>query len=225
MSNSRIELPLFKIRCSSIGIIMGLKGLSKTGETYLKEWAKSQIYKRKKQIISKYLTKGIIMEDTGIEMIGEHLCLGMIMKNEQQFENDFIKGTPDVLIKDMVIDNKNSWDEFTFPLFDTSVPNSDYYWQLQGYMAVCVRSKAILAYTLTDMPEHLINAEAWRYCNQYGHEHTEKIFNKFKDMYTYNDIPDDLKIKCFEIDRNDNDIDRIKERVLECRAYLEQLKF
>ena len=53
----------FKIRCSAIGKIMTnarskTETLSKTTKTYLEEWSKEQIYKRKKEVFSKYIDKG-----------------------------------------------------------------------------------------------------------------------------------------------------------------------
>ena len=78
--------------------------------------------------------KGLIVEDNSIDLIAEVLGYGMLFKNEQYFEDDHLTGTPDIIIpkKDTVIDAKSSWDIFTFPLFDTSVPNMDYWWQGQG---------------------------------------------------------------------------------------------
>lgn len=198
--------------------------LSQTCMTYLKTWAKEQLYDRRKEITSKFLTKGILQEDLGVDMIKDHLELGMLIVNEEEFNNDFMTGTPDLILPDMIIDDKNSWDIFTFPLFETEIPDKDYYWQLQGYMKLMDKPKAKLIYTLTDMPRHLIESEAQRYCYQFGHEFTENIFSRFEKLYTYPDIPADLKIKVFDIDRNDSDIEAMEQRVKDCREYIKTLK-
>jgi hypothetical protein len=63
----------FKIRCSAIGEIMANdksgKNMGKTAQTYCKMWVKEQLYNRKKQINSKYLTKGIECESESIDYI------------------------------------------------------------------------------------------------------------------------------------------------------------
>ena len=108
----------FKIRASQCSKIMGQKALGKTGETYVKEWLIEQIYNRKKSISNKYLTKGILMEQDGIDMYAKHNLLDTLIKNEQYFENDFMCGTPDLILEDKIVDIKSSWDCFTFPIYD-----------------------------------------------------------------------------------------------------------
>ena len=79
----------FKIRASACGQIMGVKGLGKTGENYVKTWLKEQIYDRKKEFTSKYTDKGLIVEDNSLDFIADELKIGFIVKNEQFYENDF----------------------------------------------------------------------------------------------------------------------------------------
>jgi len=219
----------FKIRCSAIGSIMTEPKnkkdfLSKTAQTYCQTWCKEQLYNRKKEFSNKYTQKGNIVEDNSIDFVAEYLNLGMLIKNEQHFENDFLTGTPDVVLKDLLIDVKNSWDVFTFPLFDTECPNTDYYWQAQGYMALTGKNSYKLIYTLIDTPENLIESEMRKYCFQNGIEQDDADYKEWFDKMTYKDIPNDLKIKIFEIQRNDEDIKRIENRVVECRLYIKYIK-
>ena len=130
-------------------------------KTYCKNWLKNKIFNNRSSIYSKYMDKGNIMEDESIERSAELLNLGMVFKNEKFFEDDEIIGTPDVILSDEIIDLKNSWSEETFPYFEVEIPNKDYYWQLQSYMALTGKSKARLVYYLSDTPEHLIEKEAW----------------------------------------------------------------
>ena len=149
----------FKISPSQCGKIMTnarKKGeLSKTTITYVDEWIKEQIYGRRKQLDNKYLDKGNDVENESIEYISEHLNIKGINKNEKTFDNEFMVGTPDVITTDTVIDMKNSWDCFTFPLLEKEVPNKDYFYQLQCYMALTGKKKAKLIYTLMNTPEDL----------------------------------------------------------------------
>jgi hypothetical protein len=211
----------FKCRASALGEIMGVKGLGKTGETYVKSWLKEQVYNRRVEISSKYLSKGLIMEDAGIDLYNEYAGIFSV-KNEQFFENDFICGTPDIILKDEIIDIKCPYDFSTFPLFEKEIPNMDYYYQLQGYMWLTGRKSANLVYTLVDMPEHLIEREAKSKSFQLGYDFEEVLIDLSKKL-TYSDISIDKKIKCFKIDYNEQIIDKIKTRVEECRNYINSL--
>lgn len=209
----------FKIRASKAGVLMGVKGLGKTGESYLQEWIKEQLYARKKSFSNKYTEKGLIMEDDSLDFIADELSYGLLIKNEQYFENEFFCGTPDVILKDHIIDVKNSFDCFTFPLFEDELPNKDYYWQAQIYMDLVGVDKYKVIYTLMDTPEHLIEKEfKWNNSMQLDYE-------QFKNDYIYNSIDAKYRIKIFEIERNQADIDKLKERVIESRNYINNLKF
>lgn len=198
--------------------------LGETAKGYCKDWLKTQLYNSNTEIKSKYLDKGNIMEDESIDFIADELGYGFLLKNEDHFSNDFMMGTPDVILNDLVIDVKNSWDCFPFPLFDTEVPTSDYYWQLQSYMYLTDRPKAKLIYCLLDTPEHLIaNSAKWHSISQGYEEMDMDIYKRYHDNLTYEGVKNSLKIKVFDIERNDEDIQKIKDRVLMCRAYIDQL--
>ena len=213
-----MNLPDFKIRCSAIGQIMTnsrTKGqLSKTAQGYVETWIKEQIYKRRKVITTKYMEKGNIVEDRSIAFAGRVLNAD-ITKNEQRYENELLIGTPDVITEDYVIDVKNSWDCFTFPLFYENVPNKDYFYQAQGYMALTGLSHYKLIYTLLDTPDSLIERE-FKYAS-------ELDYDTFAKDYRYSEIDEAYRIRIFEIERDDDVIDAINGRVIECREYINNL--
>lgn len=213
----------FKIRCSQIGQIMtnGTKGnpIGKTVESYLDGWIKEQLYGRRKEFTSKYTDKGNQVEQQSIDFIADQLGYGMLFKNEQHFENEFLTGTPDIKITKKIIDAKNSWDCFTFPLFETEI-NNDYFLQGQGYMDLTDSDSYELVYCLTDTPEDLIIREAQSYCYKNNIELDDEILNKFIKKMTYKDIPDHLKIKVFPFKRDQEVINSIYERVKLCREYI-----
>ena len=147
----------------------------------------------------------------------------MLIKNEIHFNNDYMQGTPDVILPEMVIDVKNSWDCFTFPLFDTEIENNAYYYQLQGYMALTGKEKAKLIYCITDTPETLIERECKYWCLKNGYEMDIDIYNQFYNKMTFSDIEDKFKIKIFDIEYNENCISAIQERVELCQDYINSL--
>lgn len=219
----------FKIRCSKIGEIIGTgkkNPLTQTAMSYCKTWLKEQLYSRHCEFRNKYTEKGHIVEDESIDFIGEQLGLGFLLKNDRQFENDYFTGEPDVIPPNinLVIDAKNSWSWETFPILESEIPTSDYYWQLQGYMNLTDRHHSKLVYVLSDTPQHLIEREARRYCYDNGFEELDiDIYNKFLADMTYPDVSDKLKIKVFDIERNDEDIAKAQKKVIECREYIETL--
>ena len=174
--------------------------LSETTKTYLQEWVKEQIYGVRKEISSKYLTKGTDMEDEAIDKAIEWLDLPFALKNEESFENDFFTGTPDIILSDCVLDIKNSWDCFTFPLFEDEIPTKDYMYQLQVYMHLTGLKKAKLVYMLLDTPE-TYNTPA----------------------INYDHIDQNKRHKVFEIDYDQTIIDMLIERVKESRIYINTL--
>ena len=213
-----MNLPEFKIRCSAIGQIMTnsrTKGqLSKTAQSYVETWIKEQIYKRRKVVTTKYMDKGNMVENESIAFAGRVLNAD-ITKNEQRYENELLIGTPDVITEDYVIDVKNTWDCFTFPLFYENVPNKDYYYQAQGYMALTGLSHYKLIYTLLDTPDSLIERE-FKYAS-------ELDYDTFAKDYRYSEIDEAYRIRIFEIERDEDVIDAINGRVIECRNYINNL--
>jgi hypothetical protein len=198
-----MQLNQFKIRCSAIGQIMTeprskSETLSQTCIAYLEQWVKEQLYNTKKQINSKYLTKGNEVEIEAIEYYAEVKNLGFVLKNQEHFENDFMTGTPDLITQFTVYDFKSSWDCFTFPLFETKV-DKNYEAQLQGYMNLTGFKNAKLVYTLQNTPEQL----------------------QWDEPIDYSIYPDYLRIKEFDIAYDEEFIERVNKRVIECRNYIE----
>ena len=198
----------FKIRASGVGQIMTnsrKKGeLSKTTLSYVDQWIKEQIYGVNKDFSSKYTDKGNRMEDAAIDYVEEHLNYDFLIKNEEYFEDDYFKGTPDLILKDEIIDIKNSWDCFTFPLLAKELPNKDYYYQLQVYMHLTGKRKAKVIYVLMDTPEDLLGY--------------------YNSAVSYQNVDSKYRIKAFEVEYSQEVIEAIKTRVNEIREYINKLK-
>jgi len=218
----------FKIRCSAIGKIMangrGKDSMGKTCTSYLEEWVKEQIYDRRKEFTSKHTQKGLICEDDSIDYISKQMSLDGLIKNEEHFSDEFLTGTPDVITEDFIIDVKNSYDAFTFPLFYSNLPNKDYYYQGQGYMHLTGINKFKLIYTLMDTPDNLIKREAYYFCNQNGVDLDEEIHEEFIRKMTYTGIDSKYRIKVFEFEKDQEVVDSIIKRVEDCREYVNQIK-
>lgn len=215
----------FKIRCSAINSIMTKpkkdRLVSAGAETYCKKWYTEQIYGRKEEVSSKYMFKGNSVEDESIEFIGKQLEYKKLRKNYKSFENDFMTGTPDVITKDEILEVKNSWNCFTFPLLETEIPNKGYFYQAQGYMHLSGLKKAKLIYTLMDTPEDLIEKEFYK---SPSYRNDIIIYEEFKKDFIYNHLEDKYRIKIFEISYDKEVIENIIDRVEACREYIETIK-
>jgi hypothetical protein len=195
----------FKCRASALGKLMTSprsksETLSQTTKSYLEEWVKEQIYGVKKQINSKYLQKGLALEDQAIEFYSVAMDKDFMIKNLDHFEDDFFTGTPDCMHEGIVYDFKTSWDCFTFPLFDQE-PDMGYYYQLQVYMHLTGLRKAKLVYTLQDTPDYLTHEEPVSYAH----------------------VDNSYRVKEFEIDYDPQVIETAKAKVIECRDYVKEL--
>ena len=214
----------FKINGSSCGKIMGVRGLGKTGESFINQKLVEGIFKRKKEFSNKYTQKGNIVENGAITFVDDVLDLGGVIKNEEWFESEHMSGTPDIITDEMVIDIKSSWDCFTFPFFDNDLPNKDYYWQGQTYMSLTGHDRYQVVYVLMDTPQFLIERESFYWCKDNGVEDLDgHILKQFEERMTYNDIDPEKRVKVFEIQRNEDDINKIISRVEECREYIKKL--
>ncbi len=214
----------FKIRASAVSRIMakptGKRIISTGAETYVKEWYAEQVYGKINNFTSKYTEKGNAVEDESIKFIGEYMDIN-ILKNENSYADEYMTGTPDVIIqdaddqyKDSILEVKNSWNCFTFPLTDEEVKNKSYFYQCQVYMHLTGLTKSKLVYTLMNTPENIIENE-YRRINDLSLSYQE-----FREHYVFDDTPWNLRIKAFDIEYDGLVIEQICDRVDACREYL-----
>ena len=217
------------VRCSAIGKIMTSprsKGevLSQTTKSYIKELVLEHKYGIRKEINSRYLDKGNMVENESIELTERVLDLDLIVKNESYFEDDFICGTPDIIMGDIIIDTKSSWSAHTFPFFDEDLPNKDYFYQLQGYMALTGATKGIVAYCLINTPEEIVLDEIRRTSwSRHELDVTDETEAEVRQQHEFDHIPEVNRVKAYYIDRDDEVIQSIYARVEECRTYYNEL--
>lgn len=215
----------FKIRASCASYLMSKKGLGLTGEHYIEHWVKEILFNRRKEFSNKYIEKGLEVEQETINFVAEKLDYGMLIKNEEFFENEWFTGTPDVIIRDAILDVKSSWDPFTFPLFATEVPNNAYIYQAQCYMELVDRDRYELIYALVDTPDRLIKSEALYKSKKLGYEEmNDEIYQECVVAMTYGDIDDKHRVKKFDIVRDESMLIDMRDRVLDARAHVKKLQ-
>src|SRR6185312_7013768 len=107
-------------------------------------------WNRRRQLTTKQLEKGIICEPQAIEMISI-LDDAIYEKNDEVKENDWIIGTPDV-VDEFIHDVKSSYDAETFIPMLLEPLEKGYEYQMQGYMYLWEKQKALVRRCLISAP-------------------------------------------------------------------------
>lgn len=225
------------IRASSVGYLMvdpqskadkeaGI--LSKTAQRHLLDVYIAEKYGRKRDIQTKQMKKGIEVEDQSIELLNKYWGTSY-SKNQDRYTNGFITGHPDILDSNKVVDIKSSYDIWTFLGNLPDKLDSLYYWQLMSYMWLTGATKGHIAYCLSNTPFGIVEQEKRYLLNRMdviSEESPEyvKEANKLEFNMTFDDIDVAERVLIFTVDRNEDDIVRIQNRVEKAREYLHEIE-
>jgi hypothetical protein len=228
----------FKFHPSQLGKIMTESrtkdAWGETAKSHLLECYINKKYGRYKDLTNKYLEKGTMAEEDSIDLYSI-VKKQFFAKNVDKIQNDYFIGTPDLYIGDsitqaeLVIDLKTSWDIFTFYATMHKPLNKDYYWQLQAYMDLTGAKSARLVYCLVNTPYKLIEDEKKKAYWRMGviDEETDEAYKAVCDSIDknciYDDIPMEDRYIDFIVERNQDDIDKAKQKVLQAREFLNNL--
>ena len=197
---------MIKFRASSLAEIMtdGKKEpLSVGAKTHIQQLAKQFVYGYDKVITSKYMDKGIQVEDQSIELLNSVLFTDY-KKNTERKENDWITGECDIFTGDMIYDIKSSWSLDTFPVLASQGEDKTYEWQLRAYMWLWNVDKAAIAYCLVNTPEDLI-----------GYERQE--------IHMVDHINPELRVTFVRYERDKSLEEKIQSKVEAARLYYQEV--
>lgn len=192
-----MTLTQFKIRCSSLALIMTTpkeidahlvtpeveaikaktsakrtpeeaallkrlldESLSAGAKTHVQEFARELVYGYHTVIGSKYMEKGLIVEDEAIALYNDVFFTNH-KKNKERRENEWLTGECDIYDPDAreTIDTKSSWAVNTFPATPQEGEDITYEWQGRGYMMLWDTDMHKVAYCLVNTPPELIKYE------------------------------------------------------------------
>jgi hypothetical protein len=183
----------------------------------------AEAYNRKQIITSKYLTKGTNQEDESIALyrkVTQEFCT----KNEEKLSNDFICGTPDLILEDRIVDTKTSFQIWSYAKANQSSALVDYYYQVVGYMILTGKTKGELAFCLISNTEEVIYQEIQKL--RYGLGLTEntpefdEMEKQIRHNNNYEDIPASQRVKRFSFDLDPAEKGKIEKQLKLCREYL-----
>lgn len=232
----KVDFSTYKFRSSQSGNLMTearskSEPLSETTKSYLMECYVAEVFNRRQDITSKFLEKGLQVEEDAITLYSTFKN-DFYLKNEEKLSNDFICGTPDIIHGEgndkVIIDIKSSWDIYTFAK-SMKAENKMYYWQVLSYMALTGAKKATIAYCLVDTPDNIIEREIKKALYQSGISENSDGFidyaNEMRAFYKYADIPKEKRVFERTYDFNQEDIDKLYQRIIECRTYLNNINW
>lgn len=222
----------YKFRCSGLGNIVTASGkLTEGAKTYLKEIFIEEMYGIRKEAYGKALDKGIACEQDGFELLNKTLYPGRFIHNVKTIEggsreNEYIKGTCDTYIDDIVYDIKNAWDRFTFAKAELT---HIYQWQIIGYMWLYDLPKGAIFYCLNNLPEHMMLEEEKKmfyfqrkWTTMDDPDYIEAC-DQLRKAHNYNEIPIHERFKVFFMDRDPLDIEKAIQCIGQAREYLNKL--
>jgi hypothetical protein len=219
-----------KFRCSRVGDLMTesrTKGqLSETAKSFIIDTYLLNEYGYNEPVSTIPMRKGVMMEAEALKLIDSVLKDKQLRITSQKraeadmvvkYENEYLIGTPDVVLYDTIEDIKISDSIGTFIKSDLKPV---YYWQLQAYMKLTGRKKARLIYCLLPDPVEIMEAKIRKLSYQF--DTAEEIVCRNNEAILK--IPTDKRIKVYEFDFNAADIERLYSRIEQAREYYEELK-
>jgi hypothetical protein len=199
---------MLRIRCSSLSKIMTEPTskdeiLSVGAKTYIEDLAKEFVYGYVKEVSSKEMEKGLIVEQACIDLLNEVLFTNYV-KNTERRENDWITGECDIFTGRKIHDIKAPWSLATFPATVFAGRDKDYEWQLRGYMMLWNVDESEIDYCMVSTPDELIRYEP-------------------ESIHYVDHIDPMLRVTRVPYKRDKSLEDKIKVKVDAARLYFEQI--
>lgn len=214
----------YQFRCSGLAHLMikprsKIEVLSESTKTYLRDIYIQEVFGRHHpQIVNGAMQKGTMVESDSMDVLKAATGL-TYFKNNKHLNNDFIKGTPDIIAQDnLVIDIKSNWDLWTFAATDEKKATDSYYYQVLGYMWLTGKTKGKLAFCLTNTPEEIMYKETQKLAWSMDQAEAEDIIRK---NHTFDDVPAELRVKQFDFDYSEQDVEMLKNQIILAREYLQ----
>lgn len=231
-----IDWSTTKFRASSWGNLFAEpvskadKEAGKLGATCKKELVKIYNmvkYGRRKDIVQKQMTKGILCEPDSI-ILFSRVEQKIFEKNTEPLENEWFTGHPDIIYDNEVHDIKSSWELDTFTPKLVEEIDKGYEMQLQVYFDLTGATSGSIAYCLVDCPEEVLTEEKYfllKRMNVISEESPEyvKAVAELEKNLTFGDIDYRQRVIKQPVQRNDDLIQKMKDKVPRLRQFLAEL--
>jgi hypothetical protein len=222
-------------RCSGTGSLMTepkLKAdkeagnLSETAKTFVEDKWLFDEFGFAELLKNDYMDKGNECEQDSMDLVSQVVPGGFRSRYNTKLQNEYVIGTPDIVLSDCVEDIKTSWNLKTF--FNAELSKM-YFAQAQCYMWLTGKEKYRLIYALVPTPQHMVLNEceklSWKYGKNYDNEdyiaQTQQI-QRNNDLIK--DLPIEKRVKVFAFDYDPQFIETLKTKIEKAREYYNTLK-
>jgi hypothetical protein len=198
--------------------------LAETTKTMVEEiWLRDN-YGYAERVQTDEMLKGILCEQDSMDLAQQVLGGGFRKRYKNNKSNEYISGTPDILVDGVVEDIKTSWSIKTF--FNAEMTKL-YEYQLRGYMALLGVKEARLIYCLVDTPEEIVAGLKQRVWYKYGQNpESEDYIREAKQIevnHKYSHIEPSKRVKVFTITHDEAIMDKVYQQVIKCQNYYNTL--
>lgn len=220
--------PLF--RCSGVGALLTepkLKAdkeagnLSQTAKTFVRNiWLQNE-YGYREYLQNDAMTKGLMQEQDSMELVQDVLGGQFRTKNRERFQNEYLIGTPDIILPDCIEDIKTSKNLRTFmeaDIEDLYEAQAMSYMELKG-----IHSYRLIYALVPDSQEAITNAKE-RLSYSFGRDYSNADYIEQCEQLQHNNdviltIPKEHRIKVFAFDWSRDYIDRLYAKCEKAREY------
>jgi len=222
-------------RCSGTGSLMTdpkLKAdkdagnLSETAKTFVEDKWLFEQFGFSEQLKNQYMDKGNECEQDSMDLVSQVIEGGFRARYNTKLQNDYVIGTPDIVLTDCVEDIKTSWNLKTF--FNAELSKM-YYAQAQCYMWLTGKEKYKLIYALVPTPQSMVLNECEKLVYKYGKNYeNEDYIKECQQIQRNNDLikelPTEKRVKVFDFDYDPAYIETLKIKIERAREYYKTLK-
>jgi len=230
-----IDWSKIKFRASSFGNLMAepqtkaakeAGELSKTCQAELIKIYVRELYGRAEDIVTAAMDKGKQVEDEAIRILS--MVDGqMYSKNQEPHQNEWFTGHPDIVTETEVHDIKSSWSIFTFLPKIMEEPDKAYVAQLNAYYSLTGAQGGAICYVLASAPLGIIESEkrkllfSMNVISEFSPEYLKAAEILEKNM-VYEDIPLEQRVIKKYVPRDEELIQKMKEKVPRLREWLQE---
>jgi hypothetical protein len=175
-------------------------------------------------------------------IIKEPYCIGLIEKiagiklyrNKLRSNNDFLHGIVDALDEEFISESemiheiKTTSDRIRFNFRRRYPLDKQRFLQVQGYLAISGKEKALLHHCLVDYPESMMEEQRELHLKRFIKTGTpvsdfKEYWRKQLLLFQHHNIPDKDKMFTCPVDRDESAIEKIYKKVVDCRTWLNEL--
>ena len=196
--------------------------ISETSKTFVLDTFLQKEFGYSKIVTSDAMMKGLLLESEAIALVSKHENK-FYKKNKERKSNSYVMGELDVKASDHIKDIKVSQNIETYA--KVNEVSKQYYYQALGYMWLWGIPKYSLTYVLLPDSEEMIERQLSRLSFLLVGEDYEVA----KDQIIHNNkviekLPIELRIKTFDFEYNQDDVNLLIEQITKAREYYKTIK-